>query len=424
MRKPSTTILHYTAPPVVGGVEAVIWAHTRIFAEHGYPVTVMAGRGDASALPSNTAFMTIPEIDSQHPQIMQLSALLEQGQVGDDFGRLTEYLTNTLAAKLEGCENLIVHNILTKHFNLPLTVAIHNLIDSRVIRHCIAWCHDFTWTSPNSRSKVHPGYPWDLLRTYRRDVTYVVVSKRRQTTLATLLGCQDQSIQVIYNGVEPKTLLGLSDEGCSLIDRLDLIESDLVLVMPVRVTQAKNIEFALGVVAELKAQGCLPKLIVTGPPDPHDSQSMEYFRELQALRKKLKIEKEARFVFESGHDPEVPYTVELNVVGDLLRICDAMFMPSHREGFGMPVLEAGLIGVPVICTKIPAAEEIGGDDVLQFESDEEPAKVAATILTHLGHSSEYRLRRRVRQHYTWRALFRRQIEPLLNTRSGREESGV
>ena len=131
--------------------------------------------------------------------------------------------------------------------------------------------------------------------------------------------------------------------------------------------------------AALKARGYRPRLIVTGPPDPHDKQNMAYFRSLQALRKRLDIVEEMRFVFESGPDPDEPFTIDAQVVGDLLRVSDAMFMPSHTEGFGMPVLEAGLVGVPVVCTDIPAAEEIGGDGVILFDAGKDPVHVAKLI---------------------------------------------
>ena len=32
---------------------------------------------------------------------------------------------------------------------------------------------------------------------------------------------------------------------------------------------------------------------------------------------------------------------------------DCYVMPSYREGFGLTVVEAGAMGVPVICTNIP-----------------------------------------------------------------------
>jgi glycosyltransferase involved in cell wall biosynthesis len=419
MKRPVTVILHYTAPPVVGGVEAVIHAHAQVFVRAGYPVTVVAGRGKATALPAGADFVPIPEVDSRHPDVAQIGAVLEQGQVPRDFDDLTRRLMEALTPVLREFDNVIVHNVFTKHFNLPLTFALHLLLHQGVLQGCIAWCHDLSWTSPSSRPKVHSGHPWDLLRIRRPDVTYVTVSKHRQRELAGLFDCTLEQIHVAYNGVDPSRLLGLSVEGDALVSRLGLLKSDLILLMPVRVTQAKNVEYALHVVAALKARGCHPKLILTGPPDPHDTQSMAYFQELQALRAQLGVENEVRFVFESGPDSDQPLTISDQVVGDLFRVSDVMFLPSHREGFGMPILEAGLLSVPVICTNVPAAEEIGGQDVTVFDATQEAAQTAEQILAWAEKSPQHRLRRRVRQRYTWDAIFQRDIQPLLNGHGGR-----
>jgi glycosyltransferase involved in cell wall biosynthesis len=352
-------------------------------------------------------------MDSRNEEVAAASAALAQGEVPPAFDSLVARLAGDLGPILSPFDNVIVHNIFTKHFNLPLTAALYHLLDAGSIKRCIAWCHDFTWTSPSSRSQVHPGYPWDLLRTHRSDVVYVVVSRRRQDTLATLLGCPQDQVRVVYNGVEPSQLLGLSDEGAALVHRLGLFERDIVLLMPVRVTRAKNIEFALRVVGALKARGLRPKLVVTGPPDPHDAASMAHFQSLLDMRQELGLETEFSFVFESGPDPAEPHTIDERLVGDLFRASDVMFMPSHREGFGMPVLEAGLVGMPVVSTHVPAADEIGGDDVIQFDADEGPERVAERVAALAEQSPVQRLRRRVRQRYTWQAIFRCDIEPLL-----------
>nr|MBN1230043.1 glycosyltransferase family 4 protein [Anaerolineae bacterium] len=417
MSKRKTAMLHYSAPPVVGGVEAVIQAHTEVFSQNGYPVSVVAGRGERGTLPADVDFILIPEMDSQHPEVVAISEVLEQGKVPPDFEAMANRLLERLSPVLADYDRAIVHNVFTKHFNLPLTVALDRMVDEGVIRNCIAWCHDFTWTSPSSRGKVHEGYPWDILRTYRQEITYAVVSRRRQEALAALLGCPADAIRVIYNGVSPATLLGLSGEGQQLVDRLGLLASDLIMLMPVRVTRAKNIEYALEVTAAIKAQGLDVKLVLSGPPDPHDSQSMAYYEHLRALRHRLGLDREMRFIFESGPDPDKPYTIDLPVVGDLLRVCDLVFMPSHREGFGMPVLEAGLIGRTVVSTAIPASEEIGGEDVILFDTGDPPESVSNKIIAWAGRNSEYRLRRRVRQRYTWEAIFKRDIEPLITGRA-------
>ncbi|MGC9334221.1 MAG: glycosyltransferase family 4 protein [Anaerolineae bacterium] len=410
---PTTAILHYSAPPVIGGVEAVILAHAETFVAYGYPVTVIAGRGEADALPEGVDLVRIPELDSQHGQVLEMGRELEQGIIPLQFEGFVDLLARQLAPIMDRFDNVIVHNVFTKRFNLPLTAALFRLMDANQSTHYIAWCHDFDWTSSRSRAKVHPGYPWDLLRGHREDVTYVVVSQQRQKILAELLGCPREDIQVIYNGVSAPTLLGLTETGHALVERLELFSAELIMLMPVRVTQAKNIEYALRVVAALKARGCQVKLVLTGPPDPHDEGSMGYFHSLQELRRQLGVEQEMRFVFESGPDPDEGYIIGYPVVADLYRVSDLLFMPSHREGFGMPVLEAGLCGMPVVSTPVPAAEEIGGEDVLLFDRSDDPQELADRILDWSQSRPVHRLRQRVRQNYTWQTIFQRRIEPML-----------
>ena len=416
MNKPKTGILHYSAPPVVGGVENVIAAHVNLLVMRGYPVGVIAGQGEEAYFPQGVDLQLIPELDSQHPEIIEMNKSLEVGRLPSGFEEMTARITETLKPNLERYDRCFVHNVFTKHFNLPLTAALFRLLERGTIKNCIAWCHDFTWSSPSSGSKVYDRYPWDLLKTYRRDVNYVVVSERRKRTLADLLGCPLEEIKVVYNGVDPKETLGLTEAGYRLIRRLGMLDSDLNMLMPVRVTHAKNIELALKVVAALKEKNTPPKLVLTGPPDPHDAENMKYFDSLKALRHELGVDREVHFVFESGPDPDKPFFIEMKTVGDLFRVSDLMFMPSHREGFGMPVLEAGLVGIPVVSTPVPAAEEIGGENVKIIDAEADPAEIAALILEWVDADKIYHLRRQVRQQYTWDAIFEKDIVPLLMKR--------
>ncbi len=413
MQDQAVAILHYSAPPVIGGVEAVIKAHLEEFLGENYSCTVIAGRGNITALPPNSNFVEIPLIDSQHPEIVEINRELEVGRVPGSYETLETQLVKLLDPVLREFDHLIIHNVFTKHFNLPLTGALHRLLDQGLIQNRIAWCHDFTWTSPSSRSKVHPGYPWDLLRTKRPDCVYVAVSKERQQTLAGFFDCPRDEIKVVYNGVDPIQILGISDQGMSLVNKLGLMDTDVNILMPVRVTQAKNIEFALKVVAELNRMGLKPMLVVTGPPDPHEPKSMNYYQSLQALRDELGVGDEMRFVFEAGPNPDQPFFIDEQVVGDLYRISDVMFMPSHREGFGMPVLEAGLAGIPIVSRDVPAAQELAQKETTIFNGDANAKQVALRIMQILEQSPTAQLRLRVRKQYTWHAIFKDAILPLL-----------
>ena len=406
-------ILHYSAPPVVGGVESVILAHARLLSAAGYQVTVVAGEGESKSLPDGVTLEKIPELGTRHPEIAQASRELESGRVPDNFGDLTARIESRLEPLLRSNGQVLVHNVFTKHFNLPLTAALKSLLAKDKLPGCIAWCHDFTWTSAHSRSKVFPGFPWDLLRTPRTDIQYVTISRFRQRELAGLFNCPVDDIEVIYNGVEPRELLGISQAGLALIERLGLWQADLILLMPVRVTQAKNIELAIRLASVLTGRGIRPKLILTGPPDPHDRDNMVYFQDLLALRRELGVEHEMCFVYESGTVDGQSMIVDMRIVGDLYRVSDALFMPSHREGFGMPVLEAGLVGLPVFCSAIPAADELAGDEVTAFPSEADAKDIAALIMDRMENDPTWRLRRRVRQGLTWQSIFEQKILPLL-----------
>ncbi len=413
--KPTTAILHYSAPPVVGGVEGVMEAHANIFLENDFPIAIIAGRGAQEALPPGVKLHILPVLDSQHEQILEVTQHLNKGRIPENFEELRQQLVGDLKPVVAQYDNLIVHNVFTKHFNLPLTAALVHLIESGEIANPIAWHHDFTWTSPRSRSKVHEGYPWDLLRDYRQDVRHVTISQERREELAGLYGCAKDDIRVIYNGVDPQQMWGLSQESWQLVQRLDLLSADLIMLMPVRVTRAKNIEYALDVAAAIKDQGLRIKLLLSGPPDPHEPQSMAYFRSLQERRDSLGLAGTMHFIYESGPDPERPYQVSLDVVADLYRVADLMFMPSHQEGFGMPVLEAGLLSTAVAAADaVPAATEIGEGDVLRFNPGQPARELAERLVSWAESDQRVCLARRTRQQYTWQAIFEQQIRPLLD----------
>jgi len=413
MSEKDIAILHYSAPPTVGGVESVIQAHARVFIDNGYTVTVIAGSGSQSALPQGCGFIHLPLLDSQHTEVLQVNADLEKGQVTEEYRRLRERIKAELAEHLPRFAHLFIHNIFSKHFNLPLTDALHELLDEGQIPHCVAWCHDFSWASARSLPVLHDELPWNLLRQYRPEVDYVVVSKNRRQSMAEIFKMPREKVNVIYNGIDTDVLVGISSESRRLIDNLKLEEAELLLLMPVRVTQAKNIEFALRVLRELRQNGCQAQMILTGPPDPHDPENFSYFQSLKDLRKELGLQAYFHFIYESGEKPEDETILNMETVGGLYRICDALFMPSRREGFGMPVLEAGLLGKPIFASNIPAVEEIGQADVHLLDIQRDPAVAAQMIQNWGANDPAYRLRKKIRENFTWGQIFKKQIDPLL-----------
>jgi glycosyltransferase involved in cell wall biosynthesis len=404
---------------VVGGVEAVMAEHARLLLAAGFEVTFVAGQGEQASLPERATLVTIPEADSHYPANLEIAEALTGGQVPPAFGDLAWRIEAALASALAGCDVVLAHNVITMQFNLPLLAALHRLVAGEHHWKMAAWCHDVSrYVRPSSGAPQRFGYPWDLLRACLEEVAYVAVSALRQRHLAEAFGCAPDRFRVIGNGVDEDVLLGLSGTGRHLAEALGLLAADLVMLMPVRITQAKNIEFALELTAWLKRAGLRPLLVITGPPDPHAPDGLAYFDRLRALRRDLGLTQEAHFAYEGTLRLPAPLRIEAPVVGELYRLADLVLMPSHREGFGLPVLEACLLGRPVFATQVPALDEIG-EGVHLIGVGETAESVAGRIAQWAAQDGTHRLRRQVRQSHTWSAIFDRRILPLLDELVGR-----
>jgi len=408
-----TAIIHYSAPPTIGGVEAVIAAHAKIFLEEGYPIMVIAGRGKGSALPKGTEFTKLALLDSQNKTVLKVNQDLEKGVVSEPYKQLRGKIKDQLEGSLADVDNVIIHNLLSKNYNLAATEALIMLLKEGKIPNLIAWCHDFSVKSTKDKKGLHDGLPWDILSTYNPNIHYVVVSRKRQKILSKILDIPKEKIHVIYNGFDPDELLGIKDETSLIIDHLRLNDADLIALMPVRITKAKNIEFAMKVAASLKSMNCNAQIILTGPPDPHDPDNMAYFKELKNLRSQLGIENIFRFLYEENPRSDEPYILDMKIVADLYRVTDIVLMTSHREGFGMPIIEAGFSGKPVFSTNIPAVEEIGAEEIHRFSLDDGPEKTVNQILEWASSDPVHLLRVRTRQNYSWQKIFNKKIQPFL-----------
>ncbi len=414
-RRPRILLLHYTGPPVVGGVEAVLARHARLLAREGLDVHVLVGRG--APLGGGVTFHRRALLDSRHPRVLAVARELEDGWVTPRFSALAARIRDDLLESLAGIDVCVVHNALTLHKNLALTAALHDVAARGSRAQVVAWCHDLAWTNPQYRPHLHPGPPWSLLRTPIQDGVYVTVSHTRQRDLAALLHLPRAAIEVIPNGIDPGAFLHLTETGRWLAAALRLWEQEVVLLLPARVTRRKQIEYALRVVAEMVRRELTVRLLVTGPPGAHDPRNREYLEELQALRRLLGLEGQVVFCAELPGPRGRGLVVSDRAMADLYQLSDALFLPSRDEGFGLPLLEAGLARLPAFTTDLAPLNEIGGDAIHTFALEDPPARVAAKIIHTLMEEKGYRFRRRVLLAYTWEGIMRERVIPLLTRRA-------
>jgi glycosyltransferase involved in cell wall biosynthesis len=351
----------------------------------------------------------IPRVSSRHPDVVAVKAELDRGDVGQGFHVLTDRLRHDLSEAGRSLDVLIVHNAFTLHKNLPLTSALWDLHQAATWPRTIGWHHDLAWSRPEYAAELHPGPPWDLLRRPCPGLLHVAVSEAERRRLADLMALPLEAIRVIPPGVDPAGFGRWGPRTRQLYSELELERADLILLLPARVTRRKNIELAIGITAALQAAGAADvRLLVSGPPGPHNPANQNYLGELMAQAADLSISSHVHFLGAGDAPP-----LDDRTVSELFDLADALLFTSRAEGFGIPILEAGLARLPVFCTDIPPFRESGQGDVTFFPLAAAPGEVAELILRTLPADPHFRLRRRVRRDFTWSGLVRERLLPLL-----------
>ena len=399
-------LLHYSSPPVVGGVESVLASHARLMANAGHQVTILTGRG--KPFDERISVRILPRLDSRHPEVMEIKSHLDQGMIPPGFEILKKAIRKELQKELKNFDILIVHNAASLNKNLPLTAAIYDCHIMSNFPRLILWHHDLAWTSPRYKDELHEGYPWDLLCSHWQGAVHVVVSVQRQKELSALSNIPASSIKVIPNGIDVNDFFKLEPLTIQFVKELNLLNGDPLILLPVRLTPRKNIELALRILAELIQTFPKAMLLITGPEGPHNPDNAIYKQKLLELRDALNLQGAAHFLIEqtSNFIPDA-------VIADLYKLCDLLLYPSREEGFGIPMIEAAFSSIPVFCADIPVLRELGGDDVNYFSPDADPRSIAAQISERLDSEMTSRWSRRAKHSFSWESIYRLHIEPLI-----------
>jgi mannosylglucosylglycerate synthase len=397
-RRPRVVLLHYTAPSILGGVEHVMAAHAGALRAAGADVTIVAGRGRA---PRGTKLVRIPEVDSRNPAVQRDFRELATGRRTAGHAALVDKLARRVGPVLAKADRIVVHNVMTMHKNLALTEALLRSARARP-GSVIAWTHDIAWCDTQYARERHGGEPWDLIARAAPGVRYVAVSDERARQLADLFGLERERVTVVPNGVDVPAALGLSPAGARLAERLDLYRADPLLVLPARLTRRKRIEAAIAALGALRGRGRPAALVVTGPPGPHNAANAKYLAELTELAAGVEG---AHLLHALGI--KAPY----RVIADLYALADALVFPSESEGFGIPLLEAALHRLPIVCSDIPTLRALAGDAATYV-----PANASGEAIAHAVERSldrpEPRFRSRVRA-LSWPRVLSERVVPLV-----------
>ncbi len=358
-------LVHYSAAPVIGGVERVMAEHAQLFRKNGHRVTVVALRGSGDFL--------LSAAPSSDDQFMKLRPVLAAQDI------------------------VFIHNVLTMPFHPGLTEALWRAMDELAHVRFIGWVHDVAACNPDYAS-VSPIFA----RAHSR-CEYVAVSPLRAHQFSDAAGVPADRCSVIPNGIDPARVLGLTGNVDALVKRRGLLDGRMLLLHPTRLVRRKNVEMSVAIAREFERRGTPAMVIITAADDPYDANASARGEKLRA---------------ECGTDHCVILGGEQSPVGDaelaaLYRLADGLLFPSWSEGFGLPLLEAALNRLPVFCSDIEPLRDLLREEVFRFAPDEEPSRVASLIEATLAASPAFRERRRVLREFGWDAIYERCLAALL-----------
>lgn len=392
-------LIHYTTPSILGGVEQVMGAHAAGLLAAGAAVTVLAGRGRTA--PPGVRVVRVRDIDSRAPAVERDRTALAEGKRTREHDALVARLRERIAPVVATADRVVAHNVMTMPFNLALAEVLAQLAAAYPGRF-IAWTHDIAQYDERYDAFRRPGEPWELISRALPGIHYVTVSEERAREWSQLTGLAEQRITVVPNGIDVDTVLGMSRAGAALVRRLGLLEYDPLLLLPARLTRRKRIEAAIDATLALRKRGRPAGLVVTGLVGPHDRTNVAYLRELARRASR----RDGVHLLAAERIP-----IGYEVVVDLYALADVLVFPSAHEGFGIPMLEAGLHRMPIVCSDIPVLRETGGDEPVYVPADASGEVIADAILRALD-TPTMRMRRRARG-FAWERVLREKVLPVI-----------
>jgi glycosyltransferase involved in cell wall biosynthesis len=409
-------IIHYTYPPVIGGVEFVIEAHARLLAAAGHKVKIIAGQGGTNI--KNVRLHLINNFTAQDKAVARVQKELSRGEVSRNFYRLKKSLKDKIKKIIKDVDICFIHNVLTMHFNLALTAALCEIISEWGGKKVFyAWCHDASLNNGAYFLPYAEFYPWNLLGECQKKLKYIVISKQRQGEFSSLFGIKNSFLQVVHDGIVLKSFLRLGDMVWDLADKLNLFKQDIVMFFPSRLLKRKNYELAIRIVRALKEKEKKCKLLLSAPVDPHNIKTAKYLTELKSLIRDLRLQKEIVFIHELGK-----FKISYKDLQDFYSISDILLFSSSQEGFGLPLLEAGAKRIPIVCSDIGPFKEIGGADVILFRLNEKPEKIADRIITFLNHHNPYKMFKKICHKYLWKNIYANHLKELVMRKRRKDNS--
>src|SRR3984885_7244610 len=391
-------LVHYTSWPTVGGVEVILRQQAGLMAKAGHEVSVICGSG--LQFSPNIKTVVLEDLNISSPPVIAAQAEIWNGYPGAGYFALVRKLRDQLAPLLQGMDCVIAHNLMTMPFNLAATQMLTELADSGV--KVLAWTHDLA--ASNQDYSLPRNSTVDMIREKHPNIRYVAVSQARANEFRDLTG--DSVESVIPNGLDLATVLGLTSEVEALLNEID--SQATLFLYPTRILPRKNLGLAIQILKALNELGHNAYLLVTGAANQYNAGAQALLSGLKQQAADLAVADRVIWVNER-------FQVDEQQLRSLYLAADALLFSTRQEGFGLPLLEAAALRLPIFCSDIEPLRSNLPANVVKFDLRSSPRNIGERISDALKADLAFASRKRLLMNYSAQSLYREQIEPLLRS---------
>jgi glycosyltransferase involved in cell wall biosynthesis len=394
-------------------LEEIVGQQAFIFHRMGHSVSVLAGMGEVYT--KDFSVRIERALSSKNAGIIKAHEECKKGHQGA-LERPTNRIYRILNDWSHELDIILAHNVLHMPFNLPLTLALRRLAESGNGPAVVSWAHDSPYFQPGLPKYLNSP-PWLVLQHLHPNIHYVTISESRMRLFSK--HCGGGHWTMIHNGIDPVRFFYLHPESVKLSEELDLFNRDLVVVQPSRITPRKNLELSIHIIRGIKRLGHNVLFVLTGAYDPHEGRAVAYYRRLRYWINELGLKDNIAVLAEYRFRDRTKLVPDRIFIRDLYLMADLLLMTSKDEGFGLPLLEAGMIKLPIACSKIAPFQEVG-EGICFFGLDEPPLTIAGRIMEYLARTDTHKMFRNVMRRYVWDVVCKREVLPFLREITGQQ----
>ena len=398
-------VVHFTAPPRIGGLEIAAWE---------LAAAACRAKGWEALLITGTQAPANPNLD-EPPRVVipELSTGYELNrEIFKDFRIAvkhpgTESVAATIREKLNAIisqgDLVVSFNCFSLPYNIALTSALWQITSSRSDFYHLTWSWDLCTSEKEYNWERKEEWPWRLMWSLCPGLKYAACTRAVAATQADAIGVGRPTIEVIPGGINPYRALRLNATISKVFERRKLLQAYPLIFMPAKISKRKDIPKAIRVLRALRARFPLAHLIIAGSPSPHDASVSLISADLRRDINRLGLTGAVTVLaWEEEFDQNIQFEDSMSVTA----MADALLFTSTNEGFLFPILEAGLHNIPIFIPSHDSLLSWASSYAHVYEKSASPDAISESIFK-VFHDQNQNRKFQFRTQFVWDDIFYR-----------------